>query len=172
MLTNPPRGTAVLGQVGAVQDAKLLGRFLRRRRAGQAGEGLNVVGAVHLYQRVQLGLAAKREARRCGDTDACVGLFEGAATDILTTGRDTARELDEVHKVPADVGKRFNLLPLDHSRQLGFRGFDEGWRPVTMTTSSTWPTLIWMSTTDAPPTVRTTTSRSAVLNPESSARSS
>ena len=118
-------GAAVLGQVGGVEDAELLGRFLRRRRARQAGERLHVVGAVHLNQRVQLGLAAEGQARRRRGSDADIRLLERAAADVLPAARHAARQLDEVDEIAAADRQRFDLLHADDAAQLGLGRLDE-----------------------------------------------
>src|SRR5207249_6321009 len=50
---------AVLGKISGVENAEFPGRLLRGRRARQPRERLDVVGAVDLNHRVQLGLACE-----------------------------------------------------------------------------------------------------------------
>ena len=114
----PAQGAAVLGEIGGVEDAELLGGLLRRRRARQAGEGLDVVGAIDLDHRVQLGLAAEGQARRCRRTHADVRLLERAAADVLAAQRDAARQLDEVDEVPAADRQRLDLRLPHHPAEI------------------------------------------------------
>ena len=106
----PAEGAAVLREIRGVEHAEFLGRFLRRRGARQPREGLDVVGAVHLNQRVQLGLSAKRQPRRGGGPDADVRFLEGAAADVLASEGHAARELHEVHEVAAADRQLLDLL--------------------------------------------------------------
>ena len=121
----PAEGAAVLRQIRGVQHAELLGRLLRRRGARQPREGLDVVGAVHLNQRVQLGLSAKRQPRRGGGADADVRFLEGAAADVLAPEGHAARELHEVHEVAAADWQLLDLLRSDDPAQLRLAELDQ-----------------------------------------------
>ena len=129
---------SVLGEIRGVEDAEFLRRFLRRRRARQAGERLHVVGAVDLHHGVQLGLTRKREPRRRRGSDADVRLLERAAADVLAPRGDAARQLHEVDEVPAADRQRLDLRRRDDAadvhlvrldqRRLAFHGHDFGER--------------------------------------------
>ena len=121
----PAQRTAVLRQVGGVEDAELLGRLLRRRRARQSRERLHVVGAVDLNHRVQLGLAAERQSRGGRGPHADIGLLERAASDVFAAASHAARQLDEIDEVAPADRERFNLLHADDAAQLRFARFDE-----------------------------------------------
>ena len=121
----PAEGAAVLGEIRGVEHAEFLGRLLRRRGARQPREGLDVVGAVHLNQRVQLGLSAKRQPRRGGGADADVRLLEGAAADVLASEGHAARELHEVHEVAAADRQLLDLLRRDDAAELRLAELDQ-----------------------------------------------
>src|SRR5262249_5837740 len=56
----------VFGERSCVEDAEFLRRFLRRSRARQPCECLDIVRAVDQNQRTQLRLSTEREPRRRG----------------------------------------------------------------------------------------------------------
>ena len=119
------QGPAVLGQVGAVEDAELPHRLLGGRGTRQAGVGLHVVDAVDLDEGVQLLLAAEAEAGRGRGPDTGVGLLERPPADVLAAEGDAARELHEVHEVPADVRQRLDLALAHDAGEVGLGGLDE-----------------------------------------------
>ena len=121
----PAEGAAVLREIRGVEHAEFLGRFLRRRGARQPREGLDVVGAVHLNQRIQLGLSAKRQPRRGGGPDADVRFLEGPAADVLASEGHAARELHEVHEVPAADRQLLDLLRRHDAAELRLAQLDQ-----------------------------------------------
>src|SRR5260370_32651942 len=67
-----PQRSSVLSQIAPVENTEFARRFERRRGARQAGEGWNIVKAVHLDQGVEFGLAAESQTADGRRADACI----------------------------------------------------------------------------------------------------